>query len=104
MAHRDSEVSRDRLRSAKPVFRRRTAVDPILSVARDEQVKWIDRLQAAKVQAVRRNSPDLQQQLFQSMQRPIDTIVCTILDVDPNACLNSTLAARYPRRSTPPSC
>ncbi len=73
------------------------AVDPILNVARDEQVKWIDRLQAAKVQAVRRNSPDLQQQLFQSMQRPIDTIVCTILDVDPNACLNSTLAARYPR-------
>lgn len=73
------------------------ALDAILNVPRDEQVKWIDRLQAAKVQAVRRNSPDLQQQLFQSMQRPIDTIVCTILDVDPNACLNSTLAARYPR-------
>ena len=64
---------------------------------RDQQVTWIDQLQAAHVQAVRRNSPDLQQQLFQSLERPIDTILCTILDVDPNACLNSTIAARYPR-------
>jgi electron transport complex protein RnfC len=73
------------------------SIEHILDVPRDEQVKWIDRLQSAKVQAVRRNSPDLQQQLFQSMQRPIDTVVCTILDVDPSACLNSTIAARYPR-------
>jgi electron transport complex protein RnfC len=73
------------------------AIEAIINVPRDEQVKWIDRLQAAKVQAIRRNSPDLLQQLFQSMQRPIDTVVCTILDVDPNACLNSTIAARYPR-------
>jgi electron transport complex protein RnfC len=73
------------------------AIEPLVSAQRGEQVMWIDRLQAARVQAVRRNSPDLQQQLFHSMERPIDTVVCTILDVDPNACLNSAVAAIYSR-------
>ncbi|HTL29751.1 MAG TPA: 4Fe-4S binding protein [Tepidisphaeraceae bacterium] len=73
------------------------ALEPILAAQRDDQVSWIDRLQSARVQAVRRNSPDLQQQLFKSMERPVDTIVCTILDVDPAACLNSAIASLYPR-------
>jgi len=35
-------------------------------------------------------------QLHQALLRPIDTILCGVLDVDPTACLNAALAAQYP--------
>lgn len=40
----------------------------------------IDKLRLAGVRAQRQTSPDLLQQLHHAMQRPIDTVVCSLLD------------------------
>ncbi len=58
--------------------------------------QWIERIRDAGVWASRRMSPDLLAQLHQSLRRPVDTILCTVLDVDPSACLSAALAAQYP--------
>jgi Na+-translocating ferredoxin:NAD+ oxidoreductase subunit C len=67
------------------------------TATREQLSEWIDRLAASGVDAKRRTSPHLQAQLLQITRRPIDTVICSVLDVDPRACLNSTIAAHYPR-------
>lgn len=66
------------------------------SIAPADMGVWIDRFRRAGIIADRRTSPDLFEQLGQALRRPIDTVLCSILDVDPAACLNSALAAKFP--------
>ncbi len=54
---------------------------------------WIDRLQRLDVSAHRIASPDLIAQLSQAMQRPIDTVICNVLDGDPRLPINAAVAA-----------
>jgi electron transport complex protein RnfC len=55
---------------------------------------WIDRLRSAGLWADRSISPDLIAQLNHSLARPIDMVICTVLDVDAGLRLNAALAAR----------
>jgi Na+-translocating ferredoxin:NAD+ oxidoreductase subunit C len=57
---------------------------------------WVDRLAQARVQATRITSPDFAAQLALGMRRPIDTVLCSVLDVDPQACVSSVVAATFP--------
>jgi electron transport complex protein RnfC len=52
---------------------------------------WIDRLRQAGVWADRITSPDLIAQLHQSLRRPIDTVICNLLDNDRELLLNEVL-------------
>jgi electron transport complex protein RnfC len=61
----------------------------------DELGQWIDRLRAAGVWADRVQSPDLLGQMHQVLRRPIDTIICNIVDHDPLLRLGGTIAARF---------
>src|SRR5207237_964853 len=56
---------------------------------------WIDRLRAAGVWADRLHSPDLLGQLHQVLRRPIDTIICNLVDHDPMLRLQGTMAGRF---------
>jgi Na+-translocating ferredoxin:NAD+ oxidoreductase subunit C len=56
---------------------------------------WIDRLLAAGVSAARVGCPDLVSQLYQSMNRPIDTVLCCVLDSDPSLPINATIARAF---------
>ncbi|MEO6436151.1 MAG: 4Fe-4S dicluster domain-containing protein [Tepidisphaeraceae bacterium] len=51
----------------------------------------IDRLRAAGVRADRRTSPDLLAQLHDALRRPIDTVVCNLLDATAESALNGTV-------------
>ena len=53
---------------------------------------WIEALRAAGVWADRWTSPDLLGQLHQSLRRPIDTVLCSVLDTDRALPLQSLLA------------
>jgi electron transport complex protein RnfC len=66
------------------------------SIGASEMGGWIDRLNRGGLVVDRHNSPDLVGQMTQGLRRPIDTVLCSVLDVDPHACLNSALAARFP--------
>jgi electron transport complex protein RnfC len=57
---------------------------------------WIDHLRRAGVVADRRNSPNLFEQFYQTLRRPIDTVICGALDADPAACLSTAIAAQFP--------
>lgn len=59
-------------------------------------VGWIDRLPAWGLRADRRGSPNLKGQLHQLLTRPVDTVLCTLLDESPELPLNSALAHHYP--------
>jgi electron transport complex protein RnfC len=56
---------------------------------------WIDRIRRAGIWAERRNGPDLLAQLHQALRRPCDTVICTALDGEDAAPLNSALASAY---------
>ncbi len=71
-------------------------LESLRSISATDLGTWIDRLHRAGVAADRHNSPDLLGQLNQALRRPVDTVLCGVLDVDPAACLNSALAARFP--------
>jgi electron transport complex protein RnfC len=58
---------------------------------------WAERLRDAGIWTDRRGSPDLIGQLQLAMRRPVDTVLCSLLDADASVCLNAALAARYPR-------
>ena len=58
-------------------------------------VAWLERIRAAGVWADRHASPDLIGQLNQIVARPIDTLICTILDSDASLPLNAAIAAGY---------
>lgn len=56
---------------------------------------WIDRLRYAGVWADRWTSPDLLGQLHQCLRRPVDTVVCNVLDADPSHGVNRAMAEAY---------
>jgi electron transport complex protein RnfC len=72
------------------------ALGALASINPAEMASWIDRFRRAGVAADRRTSPDFFAQFTQAARRPIDTVLCSVLDVDPGACLNSAIASRYP--------
>jgi Na+-translocating ferredoxin:NAD+ oxidoreductase subunit C len=55
----------------------------------------IERLAACGVGAARHDSPDLLAQLHVALKRPIDTVICSVLDADPAACVQSAWAAQH---------
>jgi electron transport complex protein RnfC len=61
-------------------------------------VTWIERIRSAGVWADRHASPDLIGQLNQAVLRPINTVVCTVLDSDAILRLNGAIAARFSDR------
>ncbi|HMB94758.1 MAG TPA: hypothetical protein VKK61_01830, partial [Tepidisphaeraceae bacterium] len=66
------------------------------AIAGTELGGWIERLRRAGINADRRHSPHLFEQFGQALRRPIDTIICNVLDADPSACLNTALASQFP--------
>lgn len=68
----------------------------VMAIQQGERSAWVERFAKANVAGTRRNSPDLEAQLAQLLRRPIDTVLCAVLDVDPAACLNSALASQFP--------
>jgi electron transport complex protein RnfC len=58
-------------------------------------VAWLERIRAAGIWADRHASPDLIGQLNQVVARPIDTLICTILDSDASLRLSAAIAAVY---------
>jgi len=58
-------------------------------------VSGLERIRSAGVWADRHASPDLIGQLNQIVARPIDTLICTILDSDASLRLNAAIAARF---------
>ena len=67
------------------------------SLHRGDLPAWADRLREAGLWTDRRGSPDLIGQLQLAMRRPVDTVMCSLLDADASVCLNAALAARFPR-------
>ena len=57
-----------------------------------ERGAWIEALRGAGVWADRWTSPDLLGQLHQSLRRPVDTVLCSVLDTDRALPLQSVLA------------
>lgn len=55
----------------------------------------VEALRNAAVHADRRSSPHLIAQLVQATQRPVDAVICSIVDSDPAAPLLRTLAGRH---------
>src|SRR5688572_1146240 len=82
-----------------PPFDLLEAVDEQASdevAAIDDLGALIDRLTKSNVRAVRNDSPDLLAQLHVALKRPIDTVICTAMDVDPAACIQSAWASEKP--------
>jgi Na+-translocating ferredoxin:NAD+ oxidoreductase RnfC subunit len=57
---------------------------------------WIDRLRDGGIWVDRWASPNLLGQLNACLRRPVDTLICNVLDVDPAVPLNAALAANHP--------
>jgi len=56
--------------------------------------QWIPLLRAAGLWTARRGSPSLLDQLVATLQRPADTVLCSLLDADPPLRLNALLGNR----------
>ena len=56
---------------------------------------YIDRLRLAGVWADRWTSPDLLGQLYQSLKRPVDTVICSALDFDDALPLQQAIAREH---------
>lgn len=61
----------------------------------DDLGTWIDRLRSAGIWADRRTSPDLLGQLHAVFKRPIDTVICNVVDHDSTLELQGTVAGRF---------
>ncbi|QOV91146.1 4Fe-4S dicluster domain-containing protein [Humisphaera borealis] len=59
--------------------------------------EWLTRIQLAGIAADRWTCPDLLKQLRDALTRPIDTLVCNLLDSDPWLPLSRTACQSYPR-------
>jgi len=70
---------------------------PIPPHTRDNAPQWLSMLASNGVQANRNRSPDLLAQLKRSLDRPVDTVICSILDADPTLPLSGALAANHAR-------
>ena len=69
--------------------------DAFDKITKDDLGAWIDRLRSAGVWADRLHSPDLLTQLHQALLRPIDTVICNLVDHDPMLRLQATMAGRF---------
>jgi electron transport complex protein RnfC len=58
---------------------------------------WIDMIRDAGIWAARAGSPDLALQLQVALARPIDNIICNVLDSDPTLPLQAAVAAAHPQ-------
>ena len=56
---------------------------------------WTSLLRRCGIYVDRRTSPDLMHQMTQAAYRPVDTIICNLLDQDPTLRLNALLAYRH---------
>jgi electron transport complex protein RnfC len=79
---------------AKPV-ENAERFESIRSIQKEDLGAWIERFRDAGIHADRRASPDLLQQLMQAMKRPVDMVLCSILDSDPTACPGAALARQF---------
>jgi electron transport complex protein RnfC len=70
-------------------------LDSVEKFTPDDLGQWIDRLRTAGVWADRLHSPDLLAQLHQALVRPIDTLICNLVDHDPMLRLQATMAGRF---------
>jgi electron transport complex protein RnfC len=59
-------------------------------------VDWIDRLRGSSYWTPRWACPDLIEQLHRCLQRPVDTVVCSVLDLDTTLPVQSNIAAAWP--------
>ena len=71
------------------------AADLFGEITPSERGAGIEALRGAGVWADRWTSPDLLGQLHQSLRRPIDTVLCSLLDTDRGLPLQSMLADAY---------
>ena len=82
--------------AAAPLALPSAAVANALAVAGQADLAvWIDRLAGLGVTADRWASPDLGGQLRQALRRPVDTVVCNLLDSDPWLGVNRAVAAAF---------
>jgi electron transport complex protein RnfC len=56
---------------------------------------WIDRLRASGVWTARWACPDLLEQLHRCLTRPVDTVICSVLDLDAMLPVQSMAAAAW---------
>ena len=56
---------------------------------------WASRFVSAGIGAERHGSPDLIQQLHQAIKRPVDTVICSLIDADPAVKISTLLASRF---------
>jgi electron transport complex protein RnfC len=56
---------------------------------------WIERIIDCGIAANRRSSPDLLGQLGRALRRPIDIVMCSLLEADPEPRLNAGLASAH---------
>jgi electron transport complex protein RnfC len=73
----------------------RELIDSLDHVTADDLGLWLDRIRAAGIWADRLHSPDLLGQLQQLFKRPVDTIICNLVDHDPMLRLQATMAGRF---------
>lgn len=63
---------------------------------RENLPRFIDHLRRGGIHADRTAAPDLVAQLLLVLRRPVDTILCSLLDADPPLRLSATVAAHEP--------
>ena len=78
-----------------PARRAQPAADLFGEIQPAEKGSWIDEMLNAGIWAERWGSPDLIAQLHQSMRRPVDTVVCSVLDPDRGVPLQNVVAGAY---------
>jgi electron transport complex protein RnfC len=80
---------------ATPSPRAQPAPDLFGEVHGPERGSWIDDIRHAGIWSDRWGSPDLTAQLHQTLRRPVDTVVCNVLDPDRAMPLQSVVADSY---------
>src|SRR5688572_24338654 len=68
---------------------------PVVTNPSSEFPDWMNLLRRNGLWVDRKSSPDLLHQLTQATYRPVDTIICSVLDHDPMVRLNALLAYRH---------
>jgi ferredoxin len=91
-----AETTADPAAASSPANQPVLTADELASVRASDLGAWIERLRAGGIWADRWTSPDLLGQLIACVRRPIDTLICNVLDVDPTVPLNAALAANFP--------
>ena len=82
----------DRVGHLHPLPRAAPSADLFGDIAPSERGSWIEEIRHAGIWADRWGSPDLTTQLHQTLRRPVDTVVCNVLDADRAMPLQSVVA------------